>query len=76
MPIKRTQVLLSWVDTKAPILKRETMDIYEDLQQPFLSEIASTPDLIFSPCWKTEHNTYGNPPFLENRLTLMIEIWK
>jgi hypothetical protein len=47
-------------------LRETKMKIY-DFQQPFLFEIACTPDLLSIPCMKTKQNVYGNTILVENR---------
>lgn len=52
------------------------MGLSEDVQQPFLSEIASSFDLTFSLCLKREQNIYGNTILLVNNMNLITEICK
>lgn len=50
------------------------MGLEEDVQQPFLSERASSFDLTFILCLKREENIYSTTILLVNNMNLIIEI--
>lgn len=47
------------------------MTLYEDVQQPFLSEIAGSFDLTSILCLKREQDIYGNTILLVNNMNLL-----